>query len=271
VTADSEPTIIGKLNTGPGLSSLTVVNDYAFVGNTSINGQLQIIDISSPAAPVLKKTFKLPGSYTDNTTIANTLTYDSGKVYLGTQKSQITELHIIDVSEVATPLELGSYEINAGINSLLVRDGLVYVASPATEEIKIIDASDPSSLYQLGNFDAPGGSGNGKSLNAIDNTLALGRTVGGQELYQLNLVDPLRPSLLSARDLNTSINALAASPTWLFLGTTDAVKTLQIWNTNPSQFSLNKYLHLPDKATALACGLNRLYPTSSSFLYIISP
>jgi Tfp pilus assembly protein PilV len=272
VTNPASPIVVGKLNTGPGLSGLTMSNGYAYVGNTSINGQLQIIDISNVQAPALKATYKLPGTYTDNTTITNAITSNGHTVYLGTQKSQISEFHIIDISDAAAPRELGSYEINAGVNAIAVINTLAYIASPAAEEIKVVDTSNPAQVRQINIFDAPGGSGNGKSLTVLNNNLFLGRTIGGKELYNLDITDALRINELNSKDLNASIVTLTAVPGWLYLASTDSSKTLQIWNvTATNSLTLAKSLPVAGVPTALACGIDKLYLTTQNGLTVITP
>jgi type II secretory pathway pseudopilin PulG len=271
VTSPDNPTIISKLNTGPGLSGLALAGNTVFAGNTSINGQLQIIDISDPGQPLLKSTYKLPGNYNDNTTITNIVAYSHNTVYLGTPKSQISEFHIIDVTNITTPNELGFYEANAGINAIAVIGSHAFVASPASEELKILDISNPVHTVQVGGFDAPGGSGNGKSLATLGTTVFLGRTIGGKELYILQ-ADTLPITELSKQDLNTSVVSMAAVPSWLFLASTDTAKSLQIWNTSDTGHPLlAKSLALSSKVNALACGRDKLYLATSNGLTIITP
>ncbi len=272
VTNPASPIVVGKLNTGPGLSGLTIASSYAYVGNTSINGQLQIIDISNIQAPVVKASYKLPGTYTDNTTITNTITSKGHTVYLGTQKSQIQEFHIIDVSDAAAPRELGSYEINAGINAIAIVDTLTYIASPAGEEIKVVDISNPAQIRQINIFDAPGGSGNGKSLATLDGNLFLGRTIGGKELYILDITDTLHINELKSKDLNASIVSLSAIPGWLYLASTDPNRTLQIWDVaEVGAPILTKSLTITGIPSSLACGIDKLYLTTQNGLTIITP
>ena len=271
VTDPLHPTTVSKLHTGPGLMSIAVSGNNAFVANASINGQMQIIDISNPVAPILKSSYKLPGHYTDNATVGNVIAYSNNRVYLGTQKSQIAEFHVIDVTNPVAPVELGSYEIGAGINAIMIVGQNAYVASPSSEELKILDVSNPASIRQASGFDAPGGSGNGKSLAILDDLVFLGRTVGGKELYVLQYSGP-QMTELSERNLDTSTVNVTAVPSWLFMATTDTAKSLQIWNTeDPANPTLAKSLGITDKITALACGRDKLYLATSNGLTIITP
>ena len=235
------PVLLSFLNTGPGASSLALAGTYIFLGNQSINGQLEVIDVSNPANPILMKTYKLPGSYGDNTTIPNTLSYSRGKIFLGTAKSQIAELHIINVVNPLAPQELGSFEINAGINALNIRGNTIFVASPAGEEIKVLDASVPSAIVQVGGYDAPGGSGNGKSLFRNTTTLYMGRTVGGNEFNVLDISNPSAVSLINTKNTDASINGITGTKETQFLITNNLERKFQVWqnmnllsSTNPN-------------------------------------
>lgn len=259
------PTLLSSLNTGPGVSSLAVSGHYAFLGNASINGQLEVVDISNPQNPILKKTYKLPGVYNDNTTIPNTLIYSRKKIYLGTAKSQISEFHMIDVSNPLVPLEQGSFEINAGINALNARGDKIFVASPASEELKVLDISIPSSIRQVGGYDAPGGSGNGKSIFRTAQTLYMGRTLGGNELTILNAENPSSLSLIISKALGTSINGITGTPAQQFLTTNDSNKKLQIWQTlSPTSVNLLASINPNGTLTSIACQRNSIFVTTSS-------
>lgn len=266
ISEPERPQIVGQLNTGPGLTAVAISGNYAYVGNTSINSQLEIIDVTNPTAPLLRKTYKLPGTYSDNTTIASALAFANNLVYLGTQKSQIAELHIIDVADITLPREIGSWELGAGINELKVSGQLLYLASPASEELKVLNIANPAAPLQQNGFDAPGGSGNGKSLSLMNTSLFLGRTTGSNELYWLNSSDLAEVNHLN---LNTSVIRLSALPGWLFLATPDTNKTVRLWQLSPLEEV--RSLAFPNRATGMACGLGRLLVTTATDLYVTTP
>jgi len=177
--------ILSYLNTGPGLLSLHVAGNYAYVGNSSVNSQFQIIDVTDKAHPHIVSSYKLLGNYNDATTVGNVVFYKSGKIYLGTQKSAIAELHVIDVSLPSSPHELSSYEIGSAINDIFVFKDRVYVATPDNEELKIFSFIS-NNLFNISSYDAPGSLSNGKRLTLFLNKIYLGMTVGKDELYALD-------------------------------------------------------------------------------------
>lgn len=181
----SHPHIVSSLETGPGLVAIHVAGDYAYVGNTSINAQLQVIDISDRFNPYVAASYKLPGVYDDGTTIGNSIFYKAGKVYLGTQKSQIEELHVIDVSSPSAPVEIASHEIGNAVNDIFAFKDRVYVANPGAEDLKVFSLGG-SDLDLISSYNAPGNLVNGKRLSLFLDNLYLGRTVGNDELYAFN-------------------------------------------------------------------------------------
>jgi hypothetical protein len=253
----SSPVIISSLNTGPGLQDIHVAGNYAYVANTSINSQLQIIDIQDVYRPVLIASYKLPGSYNDGTTIGNTIMYFKDFIYIGTQKSQITELHAIDVSNPRSPREVATWEANAAINSLAVFPPYLFVATPLDNEVTILTLQN---LNQVGSYNAPGGSGNGKSLSFGEDHLVLGRTIGGNELYILTASSG--PALTDARflNLNTSINSALLEWPYLFLGTSDPVKKFQVWNITDflNPLFMNS-INFGSKVISLDCDQKTIY------------
>jgi hypothetical protein len=251
------PEIVSSLNTGPGLQAIHSAGRYAYVANRSINAQLQIVDIIDPYNPRLVSSYKLPGTYTDGTTIGTSILYYKNHVYLGSPKSQIAELHDIDVSDPRTPREVATWEASAAINALAVFPPYLFVGTPRPAEVAVLDLVH--GLSYIDSFDAPGGSGNGKSLVFHNDSLLLGRTLGGNELYYLNAGALPGISLFSFQNINTTVSSIIASGDFLFLGTSDAEKEFQIWNRGTSTISFLNSIDFPSKILAMDCDQEVLY------------
>ncbi len=271
------PIIISEIDTGPGLMALAVHDNYAYVANTSINGQLQIIDIRDVHHPVLLKAYKLPGNYGDSGSVGNSIYYHQGYIYLGLKKSSTTELHIIEVSDPTTPKEVGQWEANTTIHSIIANDNLVYIASPDNSELRILDAHDFSHISEIANFNAPGGSGNGKSLYQDGETIYLGRTFGNSEFSILDVKNDdknvLKVSNNSSISLKTSVEDILVASTTAFLATLDPARQFQIWNvSDQSKPIFQDSLQLPASPVALACDGQSIFVAlaSSTALMIIS-
>lgn len=255
------PTILSKFSTGPGLTAVHVAGNFAYLGNTSTAAQLQIVDITNPSAAYLRKNFKLPGSNSGDT--ATSLYYYNHNIYLGTPKSSIAEFHIIDVSNVDNPKEVGTWEFNTSVNAIYVSNGLAYVATPDDEELKILDVHDPAKIKLVGGYNAPGGSGNGKSFVRTGLRLYLGRTVGNDELYVLHIGN-INPDALASANINSTVNGLVSMGNLVFLSTTDSAMEFQVWqlSENESAFTKLSQLDLPAKATFIDCEGQTIYLTN---------
>ncbi len=258
--------VLWSMNTGPGLKAVKVSGNYAYVANSSITAQLQVINLSAHSYIG----YKLPGSSSGDT--ANTLNYYDHKIYLGIPKSAIEEFHIIDVT--SSPNEVGKWEFDTGINAIYVSSGIAYVATPDNQELKMLDVHDPANISLIGGYDAVGGSGNGKSFARKGQRLFLGRTFGNDELYVLHIGD-LSHGAVSSANINSSVNGLSTIGNLVFLATIDPLKEFQVWQVadDDSSFSFKSSLDLPAKATAIDCEGQTVYVTTEDpthGLYIIS-
>lgn len=207
------PPLFDNSTVGEGLNGVAVDSgNYAYVASAYTSApancmqnsncaQLQVIDVSNPTNPTIIKNFKIQSITSGNKLAAGTsIFYKNGIVYLGLVKANLgyNELYIIDVGGAGggsptNPIILDSVKIDNGVNSIFVRGNYAYVASPNNQELKIFDVSNPSSISEVGYFDAPGGganNGNGKSLYLVGDTLYLGRTLlNGNEFYVLDNSD----------------------------------------------------------------------------------
>lgn len=263
-TNGENPYIVSSINTGPGLNTIDVAGNYAYVENKDINAQLQIIDVSNKNNPVLIKSYKLPGVSGDNA-VGQSIFYWDSKVYIGTQKADGPEFHIIDVSNPLNPVALGSYEFDADVNAIYVSGNTAYAATSANAELTILNISNPSNITVLSVYDAPGDSEDGKSLYLVANKLYLGRTVGGNhsnhhEFHILDISSSTSPQNLGSKDLAADLNDLCVRDNLAFLATPDPNKEFQVWDiSNPANISLWASFNFPQVATGIDYEDNMIY------------
>ena len=266
-TDGANPFIVSSINTGPGLHTVDVAYNYAYVGNQNLDAQLQIIDVSNSAAPVLIASFKLPG-VSGSGAIGQSIFYNSGKIYIGTKEASGPEFHIIDVTNPANPVSLGSREIGDDVNSIYVRGNIAYVAIDDFDdesELKVFDVSIPSAIVLLGGFIAPGNSEDGKSLDLVGNDLYLGRTVGGNHTnhHEFHIVDVSNPATitnLGSKDLAVDLNDLKVRGSLAFFATSDSNKEFQVWNiSDKTNSTLWSSFNFPQVATGIDYEDNFVY------------
>jgi hypothetical protein len=164
------------------------------------------------------------------------------------------------------------------INAIYLRNKYIYLATPNSQELTVLDVHDPANPTFVGSFDAPGGSGNGKSIYGVGDTLYLGRTLGGSELYVLNNSNPATtlPSLGSYDLGSDSINGLIVRDNVAFALTNNQLHMLNI--DNPASISaFSSAITLPGASTSggsdLDCEGNTLFAgtNANGGLYIIAP
>lgn len=248
IKVDNSLELIGSLNTGPGIDAIAVAGDYIYVANTSINSQLQIIDIANPLIPILIKNYKLPNISGTNA-VAHSILYQDEKVYLGTVKTTGPEFNIIDVTNKISPQLLGSYEANTEINNILVDRDVAYITTPNQQQLRLLDIRNPNmpilaSTFSDSGFEAQ----DGRSIDVLGNNVFFGRTVGGfnnpsnHELY--NISKKIDNTLLktSSVDLAASSRVIIYRNGHLFVGTNDPSKEWQIWKVDQSQALVFKSL-----------------------------
>lgn len=268
---------------GTGISAVHIAGRYAYIARATgpTRGQLQIIDISvSP--PALVSNFIVPGvTGSSGQAIGSSIFYKNGLVYLGlTKTGSGPEFHIIDVSNPALPVWKIGWNFGASVNAIYVRDSYAYVVTPNSEELTVLDISNPAFIHKVSAFDAPGSSGNGKSLDIVGDELSLGRTTGGTEFYSLNTSEPLANplSFIASQDLGTgggiSINGILMRGVLRFLLTNNQLKIITRTGSTFSEiFSSVLPEFITSGGSSLACEGNYLFAASENgnTFYVIGP
>lgn len=259
------PFIVSSLNTGAAINALDATENYAYAANRSTSAQLQVIDVSDKNNPSLATSFQLPG-VSGSGAVGNTIFYGYSKVFIGTKKATGPEFHIVDVSNPLSPVELGSFEVNADVNGIYVSGSLAYVANSSDNgELKIFDISNPSVISQIASFDATGNTEDGKVVQLAGSKLYLGRTVGGNhinhhELYILDMSSSTSPQSLGSKDLGADLNDLRIRNNLAFIGVSDSNKEFQVWDvSNPASPALWSSFNFPQVATGIDYEDNLVY------------
>jgi type II secretory pathway pseudopilin PulG len=261
------PVLISSLDnwdTEAGINDIHATDGYLYVAKaTSASGQLQIFNTSDWSST----TFKVDPSLASG--IGNSIFYKDGYVYLGLTAASGPEFHIIDVHSPSNPFEVGYWpqtgRLGNDINAIYIKGKHVYLATPNTEDLIILDISNPTLPVQVDSFDSSGG-GHGKSLYSVGDTLYLGKTEGSSpELYILNNPDLSAISVSSSQEISESVDGLLVRDYLAFLTTNTQ---LQIWRIdNPASIFLynDSPLTLPsasDNPTSLDCEGNYIYTGS---------
>lgn len=264
--------LLSKLNTGPGVAVLTVAGKYAYLANKSIKSQLQIIDISNKKEPFLVSSYKLPGTYNDGTTIGNAIFYKSENIFLGTEKSQISELHNIDVSDPLNPNEIGSTEIGNGVNAIFAFKNKLYIASPNVNELQTFTIEQDGSLGPLSSYNDIGSTGHGKSLSLFLNHLIVGKTqtFKREELLVLDLNEDTPPSLLYSLQIGDSVQDVLTYGKLIFTLVHRSIDGFLIFDETEK---INELMNFPSAPLSMDCDKETfsIIFENSQFIGFINP
>jgi hypothetical protein len=251
--------------------------------------QLQIIDASNPANPLVISNFQLSTTTPPFATgsgmqsAGKSIFYANGFVYFGLQKTGSTgsangeEFNIINVQNPYLPVWVGGFSVGRTVNQISVKNGYAYLATDdPTRELTILDVHDPANITLAGTYDAPGNStfGFGEAVALASSTIALGRSYiyGVPELVFLNNTPTSTLAVLQSVNINgatgtASIESILIRGSIAFVLTNTA---LQLWDisdlTRPIPYAPT--ISLPSSSvvsgtSALACRNNTLYIASS--------
>ena len=129
---------------GPGWQ-LAVVGDTAFVADGTEG--LQIIDISSPAHPLIVGNYQYSSAFARDVVVSGDLAYLA---------YEWDGLHIVDISNPAVPVLVGVLRGLGGYaHGVALSGSTVYLAN-SYEGLRVIDVSDPARPTQVGVVNTPG-------------------------------------------------------------------------------------------------------------------
>ena len=274
IKGPDKPMLISKLDTGPGLRGIYLSGYTAYAANSSVNSQAVAINIADAMNPKISWSFKAAGSHSTTTSIGKSIATDGSRLYIGTEKSTLPELFVVDT---ITHKEIAHAEIGAVVNGLYIDHSSIYVASPLNPELSVFSVpaiplassnasstTPPASLLltPINSYEAPGSTGNGKSLDVVNNNIYLGRTLGGNELIELESGTSSASLINKTKDIKigATVDAMIASKDYLYILTANSAKEFQIWHRDPGpSWSLSSYIDLPSRAVALACSSGRIF------------
>lgn len=311
ISDTSNPILLNKTDNAEnvllGLNAVRVSEDfsnpdkkYAYVASATVSnystcdpvtnpacGEFYIFNVTNPGGAISRTNLKLitQPTITGQTSSAS-IFYKNGYVLLGLVATNGPEFNILDVRNPAfvftnslhTVSALGSYEVGNGINAVLMKNNYAYLATPNTEELKILNISIPNSPFYVNGFGL--GSGNGKSLDLVGDMLSFGRTTATGEDFQI--LDVASPSIsiskIGGKDAGSSVNGVLMRDHLLFVLTNNALKIYDL--VNLADIALVGVLPLPVNGSStepsMDCESDRIYVSTNDtsgqgVVYIIKP
>lgn len=260
------PVKLSSLNTGPGLQKIAHTGKHIFGANTSINAQLQVIDVSDSENLQIVAELKLPHPDASTTPgVSRSIHFKNDVIYLGTTKNTGKELHFIDVKNPSSPHYITGIETDTLVSSIETSEHILYIATPTIHQVRAYDIEEILYPHVLNAVSLAGWqTQEGKRLYRFLNHLYMGRSVGGfnnahnHELFDFlhSTTSPLASGYESV-DVASSVNALIVRPPFVYIGTSDPTKEFQVWNLEP--LSLTASIDLSAPVADITCGGGYIY------------
>ncbi len=72
----------------------------------------------------------------------NPISFEEGKIFLGTEKWDGAEFSIIDINNPASPSIIGSFETGSKVNDIYINDKYAYIADSDITQFHILDLNN---------------------------------------------------------------------------------------------------------------------------------
>ena len=266
----NSPKILSSIRSGPGLSYFSLIGNEIFGAALSQAAQLDIVKINSLNQPILEKRYKLPLPFATATPpMATAIDYKGNMIFLGTEKWSGDEFNIIDVSNSSAPNKIAGLEIGAKVNSVLVENGLAYIAAADQMQLRVIDIHDPYHPILVNSFSPSGWQRQeGKSLSLFENRLEFGRTSGGynitsdHELFSwattslASLVQPI------SMDISGGVYGIVSDRSHYYIASRQNGHEFQIYDSTLTASSTA--FDLPILPQTMTCDRNHLFVLAST-------
>ncbi|MEK7664227.1 MAG: hypothetical protein AAB340_02190 [Patescibacteria group bacterium] len=286
--------ILGSINTGPGLAAVHVAGKYAYVANISATNQLQVIDISLPAAPSELAIARRDVTKAGDVAVGSSIFYADKKIYLGLSKSDGPEFYVFDTTDPINPSKVASFETNTKVNAIIIKNGVAYLAVPdnpdtslINEQLIVLDVSQANLgiITQINAFGPNPITMSGESLyiSKGGNTLYFGE--GGAnpsndpQFFLLDVSNPYSITVIDSKFIDTandvSVRAIIAKGNLAFTVNSDPDKDFQVFDLdNLSNSPYQGYLNIEQASVGgMDCEGNLIYVVqrSNKALQIIGP
>jgi prepilin-type N-terminal cleavage/methylation domain-containing protein len=209
VSNPSSPTAVSTLTLNGNLSSVFVQGNHAYVTSSIDAAELQIINVSNPLAPVLITQYNAVGPN------------DGLGVYVVGDRAYLARVNaggqpnfmVLDVSNPVSPILLGSMITGANANDVVAVGSYAYLATASdTQELQVINVSNPASLAIVGSYNAAGTT-DALAVSASSGSLLLAQ---GANLHSIDITNPLLPTLRGTFAAGNTINNIAIYPAYSY-------------------------------------------------------
>ena len=139
LSPDTTISQIATTSVGSGPISIFVSGRYVYTANTD-SGDISVIDISNPSAPVQIATTSV-GSAPD-------AIFVSGR-YAYTANSGSGDISVVDISNPSAPVQINTASVGTNPSAIYVSGRYAYTANSDSHDISVVDISNPSLPNQI--------------------------------------------------------------------------------------------------------------------------
>lgn len=279
IASSSSPNIISSINTGPGVTSLSLVDQRIFAAIPSTVSQIHLIEIDLFQNLSLDNKYTLPlPSTTTIPTTASSIFYYNNHVYVGTEKWDGDEFNILDISSTDNINKDGGLEIGSKITDIFIWDGIAYLATAAKDQLIVVDIRDSENPKILKTFSPSGWSRQeGKRILLFEENTIFGRTSGGFDIASDHELFSDAPTSSDQLDFSQSHNisggvyGIIQDRFHTYIASRKVGHELQIFSRDIAMGPIESY-SLPVSPQVLTCDNEKLYllANSAPIIYEIS-
>jgi len=276
--------IAGSVGVGPIPTSMTVSGSYAYVVDL-VSGDLKVIDISSPASPVISGSLGI-GTLPTSVAVSGNYAYVvaqipgdlkvidisspaspvlSGSLGVGSSPASVAvsgnyayvvgqgtgDLKVIDISNPSSPVLSGSLVVGGAPVFVAVSGNYAYVVGPGTGNLKVIDVSSPANPVLSGSL----GVGPAPACVAVSGNYAYVVDYGTDDLKVIDISSPATPTLIGSMGIGTSPLSLVVSGNYAYVVDTDTDDLKVIDISSPASPVLSSSLLIgPDPRSVAVLG-----------------
>ncbi|MBZ0265202.1 T9SS type A sorting domain-containing protein [bacterium] len=211
---------------------------------------MRIFDITDPLNATESAKFYPTGP-------ANSIVIDGNYAFLGSNGiGDSSRVHILDISDPLNPVQVSTYKVNHGWAQELAISG-DYLYSCQSQWLEIIDVSDKANPVQALLTQA-----NGTTYDmVIEGNIAF--VASGNHMRTFDLTDPVNPVQLRDGNYTYSIDAIAVSGSFAYLGLGSTAIRLVDASAPNNPFTVGT-IYPPSRVYSLAAVNNKLYVGTNS-------
>lgn len=146
------PVALGSREIGNDVNGIFIQGSTAYIANNHSN-EIKALDISDPSN-ITEISSSDPTGFSGGKSVFAL----GAKAYLGrlSTSGPGNEFYVFNIANPSSILTLGSEEINADVNDIMVRDNLAFLATnDPIKEFQVWNVSDPSNITSCTNFNFP--------------------------------------------------------------------------------------------------------------------